>query len=74
MPFDGAMAEEELLADLRVREAVVSQASDLRFLRRERLVGIAVRLRTVSPVASSSRCARSANASAPSRRTRRRPL
>ena len=34
------MAEEELLADLRVREAIVSQASDLRFLRRERLVGI----------------------------------
>jgi len=40
MPFDGAMAEEELLADLRVREAIVSQASDLRFLRRERLVGV----------------------------------
>src|SRR5258708_27584223 len=40
MPFDGAMAEEELLADLRVREAIVSQASDLRFLRRERLLGI----------------------------------
>src|SRR5258708_15375654 len=40
MPFDGAMAEEQLLADLRVREAIVSQASDLRFLRRERLVGI----------------------------------
>src|SRR5258707_9947901 len=40
MPFDGAMAEEELLADLRVREAIVSQASDLRFLRRERLPGI----------------------------------
>src|SRR5258705_13830246 len=39
MPFDGAMAEEELLADLRVREAIVSQASDLRFFRRERLMG-----------------------------------
>jgi len=35
MPFDGAMAEEELLPDLRVGEAIAGQASDLRFLRRE---------------------------------------
>src|SRR3954468_15838488 len=35
MPFDGARAEEELRADLRVREAVARQPGDLLLLRRQ---------------------------------------
>ena len=40
MPLDGAVAEEQLLADLGVGEAFVSNAGDLRFLRREGIIRV----------------------------------
>ena len=40
MPLDGAVAEEQLLADLGVGEAFVSQAGDLRFLRCEGIIRV----------------------------------
>ena len=64
--LDGARADEQPGADLRVGEAVAGEPRDLRLLGGERRRGSRrVRLRAVSPVASSSRAARSANASMP---------
>ena len=64
--LDGARADEQPRADLRVGEAVARQPGDLRLLRGELVARLGgARLRAVSPVASSSRAARSANASAP---------
>ena len=64
MPFDRTWTEKQLGADLGVGVSVPGQPGDLRLLRGELVGRLAVRLRTVSPVASSSRRARSANASA----------
>ena len=64
--LDGARADEQPGADLRVGQAVAGQPRDLGLLGGQLCPGgSAVRLRAVSPVASSSRPARSANASMP---------
>mgnify|MGYP003693972001 CR=1 FL=1 len=61
MPFDRARADEELRADLRVRQAVAGEPGDLSFLcGRGRSRVSTFRLCTVAPVASSSRRVRSA--------------
>ena len=65
VPFDGARGQEQLRADLRVRQAVAGQPGDLLLLRGELVARLELRLRTFSPVAISSRRARSANASIP---------
>ena len=64
--LDGARADEQADADLRIGQAVAGHPRDLGLLRRELLIaGGDVRLRAVSPVACSSRLARSAKASIP---------
>ena len=66
VPLDRSGADEQLGGDLRIGQAVAGQPRDLRLLGRELLARLStVRLRTVAPVASSSRRARSANASMP---------
>ena len=62
---DGGGAEEQLRGDVPVALALADQPGDLRFLRRELVLGRGVRWRARSPVASSSTRARSANAPAP---------
>ena len=65
VPLDGARAEEQLRADLGVRQAVARQPGDVLLLGVSSSRVSSRRLRTFSPVASSSWRARSANASAP---------
>jgi hypothetical protein len=65
VPFDRARAEEQLGADLRVRQAVAGEPGDLLLWDVSWPRVSAVRLRTLSPVAVSSRPARSANAAMP---------
>ena len=65
VPLDRARAEEELGADLGIREPVAGEPGDLLLLRSELSRVSALRLRIFSPVAISSRRARSANASIP---------
>jgi hypothetical protein len=59
------LADEQPLADLRVRETGAGEARDLRLLDGELLAGPTLRLRTRAPVAIGSRSARPANASIP---------
>ena len=63
--FDGPWADEQSRADLGVRQGFPGQFGDLGFLAVSLLVASTERLRAVSPVATSSRRARSANPSAP---------
>lgn len=58
-------ADEETRADLGVGEPLAGKLCDLRLLCGEVVPGSSMRFRAVSPVASSSRPARAANASAP---------
>jgi hypothetical protein len=67
VPLDGARTEEQLGADLRVCQPVAGQAGDVPLLRGKFSIVANTRLRTVSPVASSSWRPRSANAAAPIR-------
>lgn len=55
MPLHGAGADEELFADLRVRQAVAGEAGNLLLLWSEMFAASWLRLRTFSPVAISSR-------------------
>jgi hypothetical protein len=64
VPFDRATADEQPGADLRVGVPVAGKPGDLRFLAVSSSRAVTVRLRAVSPVAWSSRRARSANPSA----------
>ena len=66
--LDGSRADEQLGGDLGIGLPLGGEQSDLRLLRSQDGLGrLPVRLRAVSPVASSSRRARSANASVPKR-------
>ena len=62
---DGVLADEQPRADVSVGEAVAGEPRDLSFLGGELVRVSTLRLRTRSPVASSSRSARPANASVP---------
>jgi hypothetical protein len=63
--LDGAGADVELLADLLVGVALSGEPGDLGFLGVRAIAVSTVRVRTFSPVAASSRRARSAKASMP---------
>ena len=65
MPFDRPRADEQLGTDLRVGEPLTGKPGDLSLLGRELVERLGVALRAVSPVASSSRRARSANPARP---------
>jgi hypothetical protein len=64
-PLHGPPAEEEPCTGLRVREPIARQPRDLPLLRRELVAGLDPARRILSPVPTSSRRARSANASIP---------
>ena len=63
--LDGAAADEQPGADLGVGQPVAGEPRDLGLLDRQLVAGLDAALAAVSPVAASSRRARSANASAP---------
>ena len=65
MPLNGARTQEQLGADLRVREAVASQPRDLLLLWRELRARLGGRTRGFAPAATNSPRVRSANASIP---------
>ena len=62
MPLDRSRADEQPRTDLRIRQPITGKPPDLELLSGQLVASLNVRFRTVSPVAPSSRLARSAKA------------